>query len=609
MIEDEEASRHLYRSRLEDLGHEVVLAPTGAMGLMEAREHAFDLFLVDVSLGSGINGLEVCRRLKAIPKTRRVPVVLISGQVRSRDELHRGYEAGCESFLEKGETSLLEDVVRAMLRLKALQDELTSQNALLEQQNRRLQQGSVNVAEGPLPVEGVARPDGALIVGRDGVVFSCDLGARELFGKQVVGLHLASIAPKSRLEAIVRDVETEIHEGARFDVRFEGGWTVRRLVATVVPTLPGASDRTESWRLVLLYDADKRARQGDAVSSDTRLHPSELGTILEAARRLWGVGAIVGSDARIEALRGRIDELARIDAPVLSYGEEGVGKDLLARCIHYRTPWRGPFLPVRLGSLDEEGVMDELFGVLEEGVERAGAFQVGRAGTVFLDGLELLPKSVQEALAEALETRTFARGGCDEQLPLEVRVLASTSDDPRLLVERGLLSQRLLDSFGPRCLFLPPLRERTPDLPYLVSHLTERYAPGRVLHFSSEVLWALLRHDWPRNVRELEEVLQGVLAETDVVEIGVEHLPLWLRDLADGAPDDLNFSVMPQMPFVETLEHAHASDDDSVSLQSYERRALLRALAQSGGDRLATARLLSIGKSTLYRKLKKHGID
>ena len=140
VIDDEPSTRMLFRSRLEDLGHEVSLAANGAEGLLAARSKDFDLFLVDIGLGSGVDGFEVCRRLKTVPQTHSVPVVLISGQSTTREDLHKGYNAGCESFLMKGNMTLLEDVMRAMLRIKSLKDDIAVQNYLLERQNRRLQE-------------------------------------------------------------------------------------------------------------------------------------------------------------------------------------------------------------------------------------------------------------------------------------------------------------------------------------------------------------------------------------------------------------------------------------------------------------------------------------
>ena len=182
LIEDDPGTQLLLQSRLKDLGHEVVTAPTGAMGVMEARSGSFDLFLVDVMLGSGIDGYEVCRRLKGMPHTHGVPIVLVSGIVKNREELHKGYEAGCEQFLIKGDMTLLEDVVRAMLRLKSLQDELAIQNRLLDDHNRRLQEEKARAADLESAIVGSggdvsravagvsARCTALLVVDADGVV-------------------------------------------------------------------------------------------------------------------------------------------------------------------------------------------------------------------------------------------------------------------------------------------------------------------------------------------------------------------------------------------------------------------------------------------------------
>jgi CheY-like chemotaxis protein len=172
LVEDDTSAQLLYKNRLSDLGYEVVVAPTGAAGLMEARAAAFDLFLVDIDLGKGIDGYEVCQRLKTIPELHGIPVVLISGHVRAQEDLHRGYEAGCQSFLVKGDLMLLEDVVRAMLRIRSLQRDLALQNRLLEERNRRLEIATTRTADlehalsnsvsrGPAVAN---RPDGLLMV-------------------------------------------------------------------------------------------------------------------------------------------------------------------------------------------------------------------------------------------------------------------------------------------------------------------------------------------------------------------------------------------------------------------------------------------------------------
>lgn len=614
LIDDEESSRLLYRNRLEDLGHQVVVASTGAVGMMEARAHEFDLFLVDVALGSGISGFEVCKRLKGIPKTRRIPAILISGQVRGREDLSRGYEAGCDAFLLKGDLNILEDVVRAHLRMKAHTDELTQQNALLEQQVRRLSERTESDApatEGS-ELRPIGSPDGTLIAGRDGVVVASDAGARALFGRQLVGRHLATLAPKSRLEAIVRDTETAIHQGARFDARIDGGWGVRRLLATVVPTAPSKSTRNEAWRVVLLYDADRYSHDaGQPANDEGWIHPSEQGELIEAARRSWNAGSIIGAGPRMQEVRHQVAGFTRHNAPILIQGAEGAGSDFVARCVHYGTPWAGRLMSLQLGSLSETQMHDEIFGTIRLGVEMPGVLTKARGGTVILDGLEELPFDAQEVLSEALETRSFVPGKGQNRVGLEARVVGAISADPHVLVERGVLSERLLSAFGPSRVTLPELRDRSEDIPELARHfarLASRDDEGNlaVPQFTSEVLWSLMRHDWPRNVRELREVVTTIVQETDSETIGVEHLPLWLRELADGAPQELVEATVPYS--IPTM--AQASEPDwELSFEAYEKQVILRALRQTNGDRLEAAKLLNCGKSTLYRKLKKHDIE
>ena len=265
LVEDDTSAQLLYRNRLSDLGYEVVVAPTGAAGLMEARAAGFDLFLVDIDLGKGIDGYEVCRRLKTIPELHGIPVVLISGHVRAQEDLHKGYEAGCQSFLVKGDLMLLEDVVRAMLRIRSLQRDLALQNRLLEERNRRLEVATnrtadlehalSNSSERALPA---ARPDGILMVDGEGVVLMADRSARELFGQELEGRHLARMAPDSRLEASVRNARTEAHEAIRFKLPERSGRASRQLLASVCPLVPVAGRSEPTPRVVLLYDAARR---------------------------------------------------------------------------------------------------------------------------------------------------------------------------------------------------------------------------------------------------------------------------------------------------------------------------------------------------------------
>ena len=334
VIEDEPGTQLLLQSRLQDLGHEVVTAPTGAMGVMEARSGRFDLFLVDVMLGSGIDGYEVTRRIKGMPHTHGVPVVLVSGQVKGREELHRGYEAGCESFLIKGDMTLLEDVVRAMLRIKSLQDDLGLQNRLLDDHNKRLQEEKARGADlevalreqsagpGPLRDLASAKACAMLVVGADGVVALVDRGAREIFGKDLEGKALGQLANGTGLEAYVRDARTEPREGFRFDLAGVSGREARKLTANIVPLMvrPGHADR--GYKVVLLQDAGKRQAAAEMLRLTEQGVPRrELGPLVEAARYSFHPSSLLGISPQISDLRSEIMRIAPQSYPVLVTGE------------------------------------------------------------------------------------------------------------------------------------------------------------------------------------------------------------------------------------------------------------------------------------------------
>lgn len=635
VIEDDPGTQLLLQSRLQDLGHDVVVAPSGAMGVMEARAGGFDLFLVDIMLGAGIDGYEVCRRIKAMPHVHAVPVVLVSGQVKGRDELHRGYESGCDSFLIKGDNTLLEDIVRAMLRTKALQDDLHLQNRLLDEHNRRLLDERRKVDEvevAPRASEGGSRTasgDGAavlnalMVVDAEGHVRLVDRGGRELFGRDVEGRNLGALAVGSGLEAFVRDARTEPRHGFRFDLRAFPGRDTVRLTASVVPLVPRPGHPDPGLKIVLIQErspsvADRRDR--------------ELAPLIEAARAAFHPGTLIGeSDATVE-LRVQLATLAREPDTVLIVGEEGTGRHHVARALHHGANRRGDFLSVDCGAMATESLERELFGHSAkafEGAERAtpGLLERAAHGTLLLADVGLLPAALQTRLIEVLTTGRAARVGDTNQRRVTARVIASDVGDLEARVEAGTFDSELRGLLTVQTLVLPPLRERREDIAPLAEAFASRFGIhlGRP-RLSDEALWAIESHDWPGNVRELQGTIERACKAATDASIGVDELPRKLRDLfASLTRSD---EMAPQRPRTDRptgthLVSAAASqpaprtqygiqaaevEEQPISLEAFERKALLRALEETGGDKLAAARLLKIGKSTLYRKLKRYDI-
>ncbi|MEO0652791.1 MAG: response regulator, partial [Planctomycetota bacterium] len=338
VIEDEPGTQILLQSRLQDLSHEVVTAPTGAMGLMEARAGGFDLFLVDVQLGPGVDGYEVCRRLKSMPGAQGVPLVLLSGRVRDRGELHLGYEAGCDAYLLKGEDPLIEDVVRAMLRLKALRDELARQNQLLEQQNQRLERTRGTAAEAEPGADPTISPDAVLMIDAEGVVVAADRGATNLFQSEVQGRHLGRLAAGTGLEAWVRDARAALRSGHLFALPERGGLPARRISATVAP-LPGADLRNGNDVKVLLL-RDVRGAHSDAASGARWMEIEES----EELRLAFQPAALIGRSEPTHDLRGALARQATEAEPLVLAAATPHQVRLMARVLHHTAERGGPIV-------------------------------------------------------------------------------------------------------------------------------------------------------------------------------------------------------------------------------------------------------------------------
>ena len=644
VIDDEPSTQILLQSRLQDLGHEVVVAPTGAMGLMECRAQAFDLFLVDLNLGSGIDGYEVCRRLKARPQTHGVPVVLISGQMTTRDDLHRGYEAGCEAYLIKGDFSLLEDVVRAMLRLKRLQDEMSFQNQLLEQQNRKAQENYQRFKDleqalrdgstsGPVVRQlttGLA--DGVLLVDGDGVVRSADRGARNLFGRSLDGVSLGKLAQGSGLEAFVRDAHTDPREGFRFTLPSRAGRDAVAVLASVMPLQGGRDEADPEFRVLCLHDTRTHQIAEEIITAGATGVPRvEIGPLTEAARLTFHPSQILGASPGIEELRTKVTLAAETVDPVLLCGPAGTGKRFAARVLHFAGPRSGAFVPVACGSgrVTESELLGHVMGAVPGATDDLpGLVHLAHNGSLLLEDVDGLDKELQKRVLELIEHGRVRRAGSREAESLDIRVVATSSADLKLAVDEGRFDADLYYKLSVVDVQFPALSERKGDIRVLASAFLRRFGLRRDLHeISEEAMWVIENYDWPGNVEELESCIERACKMASGESITVEDLPMSLRDfrlrLEQGAAGTLLPRGGPAIKApIGDLMAAGASQgappsrpglagfpvDEPVSFESYEKACLIRAIHECDGDKIAAARLLKVGKSTLYRKLKRYGI-
>lgn len=647
VIDDDAGNRLIVKSRLSDLGYDVLPAETGASGLVEAREHALDLVMVAAGLGSGIDAVEVCRRLKAMPETHAIPVLLYSSLPAGQEELSRAFEAGCDTFVGKQELPVLDLMVRALLRTKALHDDLADQNRALEQQNRRLREERQRVADLETAVRdsgqqallvrelSAGRPDGVLLVDAEGFVRFADRGASEFFGNRAEGKNLGRLAPASGLEAFVRDARTESREGFRFDLPPLGNRSARSLTASVVPLVSQSGTAEEGCKVVLLLDAGRRRVAAEILRvQEPGIPRHQLGPLVEAARELFAPENYIGEHEAIVRARREATEFGTHREPVLVCGESGVGKSRLAFTMHYRSPANGPLLHVRCAALGSENLERDLFGYVKGAfddavVDRPGLLHMAGDGCVLLEDIDSMSLDLQGRLLEFLETGRVTRVGSERREAIDARVIATLSGSAQGAVAQGRMRSDLAERLA-RCIPLPPLRERIDDVPRLALHFVSRFGPTRgIAKVLDEVLSALSSYDWPSNVRELAESVELACRSASGETLSLACLPRPLRENWDGTSQhellparkgevvDGTHSVGPRVEgHGSTLVPAAArkrpwdlSDEDPISFEHYEMKALLRALHQAEGDKLKAAKILRVGKSTLYRKLKRFNID
>ncbi|HUS19586.1 MAG TPA: sigma-54 dependent transcriptional regulator [Terriglobales bacterium] len=314
------------------------------------------------------------------------------------------------------------------------------------------------------------------------------------------------------------------------------------------------------------------------------------------------LNGIIGSSAKIQDVLRMVARLKDTRTPVLITGESGTGKELVARAIHYRGILaKKPFIAVDCGSLVPTLIESELFGY-EKGAftganrSKEGLFQAANAGTIFLDEIGELPLEMQAKLLRVLQEKEVRPVGRNDNVRVDVRVIAATNRDLEASYRNGSFRKDLFFRLNVVTIHLPSLRERRTDIPTLVNWFLDKYAQGKVLHVSDAAMNCMLEYEWPGNVRELENCIERAVALGSDSVLNVHDLPPALRAHAPGA------RTLP--PKIETGNSATATD-----LEELEKETIQRVFAQVHGDKALALKMLGISRATLYRKLKRYNIS
>jgi two-component system response regulator HydG len=323
---------------------------------------------------------------------------------------------------------------------------------------------------------------------------------------------------------------------------------------------------------------------------------TENRTLREKIKSKLGFGSIVGRSPEMEKLYRMIAKAAYSSHPVLILGESGTGKEMVARSIHFSGPFHDkPFIPVDCGSLVPTLIESELFGYVKGAFtgavqSRDGLLAIAEGGTVFLDEVGELPVDLQAKLLRSIQEREIRPVGSTKRIPINVRILAATNRDLEQAVAQGAFRRDLYFRLNVLSLKIPPLRERRQDIPLLIAHFLERLsrASDHERTLNDGAMKALLAYDWPGNVRELENCLERACAFTSGPMIQIGDLPSAIHGVPCRVATEANGSskILP--------------------MAELEKQTILGTIAQLNGDKLLAARMLGIGKTTLYRKLKEY---
>ncbi len=320
----------------------------------------------------------------------------------------------------------------------------------------------------------------------------------------------------------------------------------------------------------------------------------ELHRLQKQLQGTEALGGLIGTSAPMRAVQEMIAKTVDHHFPVIILGETGTGKELAARLIHHSGRRRHkPFVPVNCSSLTPTLFESELFGYVRGAFtgatdDKRGLFEAADAGTLFLDEIGDLPMELQPKLLRVIQERGVRRIGSTEETPIDVRIVVATNRDLRQAVEEGTFRGDLYFRLNVFQITVPPLRERLADIPLLVAAFLIRHSDSnRPITRVAKEFWAeVMAYDWPGNVRELENLVECSIALGSGPALRNEHHLLLRRGAGEGV----------ELACVEPWS-------------ATQRRAVLSALREAGGDKLAAARRLGMGKTTLYRKLKEYALD
>ena len=566
IVDDTPENLSILRRLLTDKGYQVRPALNGEIALKAIDTQAPDLILLDIMM-PGMDGYEVCSILKSNEETARIPIIFISALTEVEGVL-RAFQSGGVDYITKPFRS--EEV------LARVQTHLELQNAIQEKEaaHKMLQtimdsiENVIVTVDNQLQVINANKP-------LDSICGNVPGDTRSFQQRLLDGS-----GPCAELLQKVFEQQKPVKE-----YRVEcscGGQNNKTLVLNAAP-LTGEHSELDGAVLVV-RDISRLAELEKNLLEKHSYHN------------------IIGKSEVMQQIYSLLEQTADLDINVLICGESGTGKELIADAVHYASSRaKKPFIKVNCAALSESLLESELFGHVSgafTGAEkdRIGRCQAAEGGTLFLDEIGDISPSFQAKLLRFLEQKEFERIGDSTTIKADVRVVAATNHDLQKKAEnkefRGDLYYRLKNIL----ISLPPLRERSDDIPLLISHFirTSRKSMNKNIQgLSRDVNKLFMHYPWPGNIRELRSVIHFACALCPGEMIEREHLP----------PEFLSAATI-ERPAVMAVD----SVDQPIAKPASEKDAILETLAKTDWNKAKAARLLGMSRATLYSKLLKYGI-
>jgi DNA-binding NtrC family response regulator len=308
-----------------------------------------------------------------------------------------------------------------------------------------------------------------------------------------------------------------------------------------------------------------------------------------------GSKSVIGQSPAMVKVMSTVEKVAITDANVLILGENGTGKELIARAIHRESKRKDEvFISVDLGAITESLFESELFGFKKGAFtdakeDRAGRFEAANKGTIFLDEIGNLSQPLQSKLLSVLQNRTVVRLGTNREIPIDVRLICATNMPLYQMVKEGKFRQDLLYRINTVEIHMPALRERLEDIPFLADHFLEMYCKKYKIplkRISEATMSRLKKHNWPGNIRELQHAVERavIMSESNILQ-----------------PHDFFLTSMDE-------EKEDILDQDRLNLQETEKMLIRKVIDKHGGNISKAAKELGLTRASLYRRIEKYGL-